>query len=150
MQKQQGFTLIELMIVVAIIGILASVAVPQYQSYVARTKVTDSYSTAAAAKTIIADYFNADGVMPDSADAASGSVEVAAIISGATSSAFVSGATWTHTDTAGVLTLTMAGVNANVNTQEIVVNFNGSGATFVVSCVPAAAIDVAYLPKQCK
>jgi len=52
---QQGFTLIELMIVVAIIGILAAVALPAYQDYTVRAKVTDGLSLAAAAKTAVAE-----------------------------------------------------------------------------------------------
>lgn len=51
MNKQQGFTLIELMIVVAIIGILAAIAIPQYQSYVARSQLAGSYSELASLKT---------------------------------------------------------------------------------------------------
>jgi type IV pilus assembly protein PilA len=54
---QQGFTLIELMIVVAIIGILAAVAIPSYQDYTARAQVSEGMSLTAAFKTTLAEYF---------------------------------------------------------------------------------------------
>ena len=57
----QGFTLIELMIVVAIIGILAAVALPAYQDYTIRVKITEGLSLAGAAKTALSATFNARG-----------------------------------------------------------------------------------------
>jgi len=59
---QQGFTLIELMIVIAIIGILAAIALPQYQDYTIRTRVSEGLSLASAAKLAVADTFaSSDG-----------------------------------------------------------------------------------------
>ncbi|MCU7886579.1 MAG: pilin [Candidatus Thiodiazotropha sp. (ex Lucinoma annulata)] len=58
MHKQSGFTLIELMIVVAIIGILAAIAIPQYQDYTIRSQVTEGFSLASAAKTAVVETFS--------------------------------------------------------------------------------------------
>ncbi|MDJ0700090.1 MAG: pilin [Woeseiaceae bacterium] len=64
MKKQQGFTLIELMIVVAIIGILAAIAIPAYQDYTIRAQVSEGLSLAAGAKAAVTEYYQDRGVYP--------------------------------------------------------------------------------------
>ncbi|MED5557478.1 MAG: pilin, partial [Pseudomonadota bacterium] len=63
--KQGGFTLIELMIVVAIIGVLASIAVPQYQNYTARAQASEGLSITAGLRADIAEQYSLRGEMPE-------------------------------------------------------------------------------------
>lgn len=61
---QKGFTLIELMIVIAIIGILAAIALPAYQDYIARSQVTEALSLASGQKAAVAEYYSSKNTCP--------------------------------------------------------------------------------------
>lgn len=63
-QMQKGFTLIELMIVVAIIGILAAIALPAYQDYTARSQMSEALSLAGGARTAVTEFWTTEGKFP--------------------------------------------------------------------------------------
>lgn len=69
-QAQKGFTLIELMIVIAIVGILAAVALPAYQDYTVRAKLSEVIARGAEAKTSVAEWYAAKGNLPSNANSA--------------------------------------------------------------------------------
>ena len=89
-QVQKGFTLIELMIVVAIVGILAAIAIPAYQNYTIRAQVTEGLSLVAAWQTAVAEYYSQNGTWP-SASAVVGNVATGTMqMAGATTGKYVS------------------------------------------------------------
>ncbi len=84
MKMQKGFTLIELMIVVAIIGILAAIAIPAYSDYTKRAKVTELVTAGSACKASVSEYFQAEQAYPANIAAAGCSAQSTDKISGLT------------------------------------------------------------------
>ena len=98
--KQGGFTLIELMIVVAIIGVLASIAVPQYQNYTARAQASEGLSVTAGMRADIAEQYSLSGSMPvtDDVDEIGGASEAAG--------RYVQSVSYTFADPTGTIAVT--------------------------------------------
>jgi type IV pilus assembly protein PilA len=133
--------LIELMIVVAIIGILAAVAIPAYQDYIARSQVSEAVGLTASSKTPLAEYFADKGIWPSTANAVLG-VVAGKYVSNIT---ITSGATATSLLT---LTTTMksSGVNANITDKTLQLT-SADGKQW--GCT-GGNIDAKYRPSACR
>lgn len=135
-QAQRGFTLIELMIVVAIIGILAAVALPAYQSYTVRAKVSELILAASSARTCITEAFQSNG----GAIPANVSSACAVTATGKVSNAGVSGG--------GIITVEGANTSTSVGAAvTITLTPTASGGTLVWSC---SGTDSKYTPSSCR
>lgn len=138
---QQGFTLIELMIVVAIIGILAAVAIPAYTDYTARAKVTEAVGALAAAKTSVSEYYTSMGEMPADATAAG--------INDGPIGDYVAGITYTTEDNTGTLAVELQGINSDADgtSFQLVGTGTGQGVSWVCETVSTPA---KFLPANCR
>ena len=141
---QQGFTLIELMIVVAIIGILAAIAIPAYQDYTQRAQVAEAFTSVDGMKTAIAEFAQGNGAFPSGADIAAGGV--AAPVTG-TYSTGAAAATGIITVTMGALGTVGADVAAKTITFTPPV-LAGLGSTFTWTCASVTILQK-FLPKNC-
>ena len=138
---QQGFTLIELMIVVAIIGILAAVAIPAYQDYTIRAQVSEGMGLAAGAKTAISEFYTQRGTFPASNGAAG--LSAASTISGN----YVSSVA---VNSSGMVIITYGNnVNQTVAGDTLQVSPFTTAGAIRWNC-KAGTIDVNYLPADCR
>jgi len=137
---QKGFTLIELMIVVAIVGILAAVALPAYNDYTTRAHVSEAASVAQGYKTAVAEHYAITGTLPDLAD-----LNMASSASTAFSAVGVA---------TGVVKVTMTGVGGLTAGQflEYVPDVSNTGAVTWLCTAAAGNTDVPdqYLPSACQ
>ena len=143
---QQGFTLIELMIVIAIVGILAAVALPAYQDYTVRAKLTEGIATSGEAKTNVTEFYMANARLPTSTTEAG--------VRGNVDDAVVQSVTYqgTASDTIGNIRVTVksgvGGTIADGNYFEL--SATGTrGGTIQWRCIPGT-IPTKYLPANCR
>ena len=149
MQKQQGFTLIELMIVVAIIGILAAIAIPQYQNYTTRASLSEGLSLASSARTAVAETFQSSGNWPTS-NAEAGLPAEGEISSDVVSQVAVNGPGTDAGEDAGssvVITYNAVG-NVTANSTITLQASNANAGSITWDCT--STIDNQYLPQNCR
>ncbi len=141
MKHENGFTLIELMIVVAIIGILAAVAMPAYQDYVVRSQLSEALSFSGSLKVQVGDVYTDRGTFADANNGQHGIAQPTSIRGKYVSRVDVSG---------GVVTATLGqpAASAKILNQTIILSPSTTAGSFTWVC--KSAIDNRYLPPACR
>ena len=147
---QGGFTLIELMIVVAIIGILAAIAIPNYQKYVTRARITEAMQFLGAARTDLAEYYQTQTRMPTG----TGQAALDQLTIGGASSAVVSKLDYEYKDDDHAIL--KANLKASIFQEDLtdaVLGWyaTGTGGTIAWTCAAVDdSIPTKYLPADCR
>lgn len=137
MKAQKGFTLIELMIVVAIIGILAAIALPAYQDYTKRSHVSEGLTLASGAKASVTEYYSSNNAMPTN-NAAAGLAAATDIKGNAVTSVGVA---------SGLITITF---NNKVDAAKTLLLSPVTGAGGVQWKCKVGTIDPKWVPSNCR
>jgi type IV pilus assembly protein PilA len=140
--NQQGFTLIELMIVVAIIGILAAIALPAYQDYTARAQMSEAMSLASGAKTAVAEYYSNEGKWPTANESA-----------GLATSTDITGTYVLKVDAANgkiVATMRDTGVAAGIKSKTLTLSPVTTAGSIEWKCKYDTSAEAKYYPTSCR
>ena len=142
MKKQQGFTLIELMIVVAIIGILAAIAIPAYSDYTIRAQVSEGLTLAGGAKAAVSEYVMDRGTFPTTNTNAGLSAAVS--INGKY--------TTSVSNTSGRLTITYGGTSAHAQlaTDTLILSARTTTGSVIWTCQTGGTVAPKHRPATCR
>ena len=143
MKKQQGFTLIELMIVVAVIGVLSAIAIPQYQKYVAKAEAASALATITGVKTNVEAYVVETGAFPDDSTAGQTAQDLGAPADDDLPLGAIS-----FVKTTGHLDFTFKSVGVNKLLQGTILSLVRNETSGAWTCA-STTIDKSLLPKNC-
>lgn len=152
MKNQKGFTLIELMIVVAIIGILAAIAIPAYQDYIARSQASEAIQLLGGAKGPMAEFFGDKGRWPSTPGSVMGNLAgkyVTSIYYSAASVADIAAASTTD-DLSVEAMFRFNGVSKLLKSRTMVYITSNGGKIWKCEPGGVAQMDAKYLPAACR
>ncbi|MET4676519.1 MULTISPECIES: pilin [unclassified Luteibacter] len=145
---QKGFTLIELMIVVAIIAILAAIAIPQYQNYIIRTQVSEGMNLADGVKTAVSEFYNNKGHFPTNNQSAGLPANTASI-----SGKYVTGVTIASGLVTAGFSSTTKEANSKIDGKVITLSPFDNGGSISWNCKAKSNTNYVadqYLPTACR